>query len=275
MAITTEDFQYICDFAKNQAAIILGEGKEYLVESRLEPIAKQEGFDGLPGLIKELKKDPNGMGPIFSKAVEALTTNETSFFRDHHPFEALRKKVLPDLIEARKGTRTLNLWCAASSTGQEPYSIAMLIREYFPELNSWQVNIRATDINTKVIKAAEEGSYTQFEVNRGLPALFLVKYFEQKDSRWVLKEDIRKMVTYSQLNLIKPWFIMSGVDIVFIRNVLIYFDADTKADILKNIKNVLHKDGFLFLGGAESTINIDPTWKLVSHERTTVFQPGS
>ncbi len=273
MAITTTDFQFISDFARSNAAIILENGKEYLVESRLEPLAKQEGFGDITGLIEALKKDPSGSSPIYGKTVEALTTNETSFFRDFHPFETLRKHILPGLIESRKGTRSLKIWCAAASTGQEPYSIAMLIREHFPQLASWNVEIRATDINTKVLDTASQGSYSQFEINRGLPAIFLVKYFEQKDTRWVLKEDIRRMIKFSQLNLIKPWPFAGKVDIIFIRNVLIYFNGETKTGILGNIRRLLTPDGIMFLGGAESTINLDPNWSLVNHDRTTVFQP--
>jgi chemotaxis protein methyltransferase CheR len=272
MAITPPDFEYVADLARRTAAIVLAPGKEYLVESRLTPLAQKEGFDSLAAFISRLRLDPVS-GPRHSKVIDALTTNETLFFRDHHPFEAMKNGVLPKIIEARAATKKLTIWSAASSTGQEAYSIAMLIRETFPQLRDWSVTIVATDISPRVLQQARLGQYNKIEVNRGLPAIYLVKYFTKTDDTWTLKEEVRKMVDFRMLNLIHPFAAMPVCDIVFIRNVLIYFDTPTKQTILRNIRKQMAADGFMFLGTAETTLNLDTGFKPATFGAAIAYQP--
>jgi chemotaxis protein methyltransferase CheR len=270
MAISPPDFAYISELARRRAAIVLEPGKEYLVESRLSGVAKVEGHAGLGELVARLKSTPES-APLHAKVIDALTTNETFFFRDHHPFEALRNTILPKLVRDRAASRKLNIWCAACSTGQEPYSVAMLLREHFPVLASWNVKITATDLSPRVLGQAREGLYSQMEVNRGLPALYLIKHFRQEGGGWRLNEDIRKLVDFQELNLIQPWVNHPVFDIVFLRNVMIYFDIPTKRTILKNIRRHLARDGYLFLGAAETVINMDAGFVPVSFGKATAY----
>jgi chemotaxis protein methyltransferase CheR len=255
MTANADSFKFVCDLVHRRAAILIETGKEYLVEARLAPIAKTHGLASVDALVQKLRT--NETGPLSHEVIEAMTTNETSFFRDIHPFEALRTKVLPDLIRARASTRCLRIWCAAASTGQEPYSIAMTIREHFPELATWNVQIVATDINATVLARARAGIFRQLEVNRGLPAVMLIKHFDKVGADWQIKESIRKMISFQEVNLLERWPLASEQDIVFMRNVLIYFDIATKKVLLRRVRETLREDGFLFLGGAETTMNID------------------
>ncbi len=256
MPISSIDFDYVAQLARSQAAIVLEPGKEYLVENRLTGLAQREGFATLEAFIGKLRSEKIVNG-LHHKTVDALTTNETLFFRDFNPFEALRKIILPKFIATRGATKQLTIWSAACSTGQEPYSLALLIRQHFPQMNDWRITILATDISPTVLKAAGEGSYSQFEINRGLPAAYLVKFFSKQDDKWVIKDDIKKMVQFKPLNLIQPWPMMPPCDLVFIRNVMIYFDVETKKAILKKIRTCLLPHGYLFLGTAETTMNLD------------------
>jgi len=270
-AITTVDFDFISDLAYRTAAIVLERGKEYLIESRLGPLARREGFSSLAELIATIREG-RAKADLGAKAVDALTTNETYFFRDFHPYEALRKTILPDLI-ARRGTqRRLTIWSAACSTGQEPFSVAMLLREHFPQLADWNVDIIATDYSPTVLAQAAAGRYNQIEVNRGLPAPYLVKYFTKAEDSWIIRDDIRRMVQFRPINLVRPWPILPPCDLVFIRNVMIYFDVATKKAILEKIRNCLLPHGTLFLGTAETTINLDSNWAPVSHGPAVVYR---
>lgn len=271
-ALSSVDFDFVAALAYRQAAIVLERGKEYLVESRLTPLAQREGFGSLAEFIAAMRRD-RSEGVMHGKAVDALTTNETYFFRDFHPFEALRKTILPELIAQRQDARRLTVWCAACSTGQEPYSLAMLIREHFPQLAHWQIDLIATDLSPTVLRQAEAGRYNQIEINRGLPAPYLVKYFQQQDSAWVIKPEIRAMVQFRPLNLIQPWPILPPCDLIFIRNVMIYFDVETKRTILKKIRHCLRPQGSLFLGSSETTLNLDPQWMPVTVGSTVVYRP--
>jgi chemotaxis protein methyltransferase CheR len=255
MTTSTDSFKYVCDLVRRRAAIVVEPGKEYLVDSRLSPIVKREGLPSIDALVAKLRADDKG--PLVGQVIEAMTTNETSFFRDIHPFEVLRTKILPDVIRARAATRTLRIWCAAASTGQEPYSIAMTIRHHFPELATWNVLITATDLNAAVLERARTGIYRQLEVNRGLPTPMLLKYFDRVGTDWQIKGDLRNMISFQELNLLDRWPLSSAPDIVFMRNILIYFDVETKRAILKRVRTTMRADGFLVLGGAETTINID------------------
>jgi chemotaxis protein methyltransferase CheR len=270
MTLSLPEFNYIRQLVLSQSAIVLEDDKSYLVESRLLPLARREGFASIHLLVQKLQAEPfHGLHRL---AVEAMTTNETSFFRDFNPFEALRKSVLPDLIARRSAERTLNIWCAASSSGQEPYSLSMLIRENFPALLSWKIRILATDLSTDILARARGGRYSQLEVNRGLPASLLVKYFQKRGCDWFLRDDIRAMVDYQILNLSNVWPTMPPMDIVMIRNVLIYFGMETKKEILAKVRRILKPDGFFFLGGAETTFSIDDSYERVQFERSTCYR---
>ncbi|MGC3961403.1 MAG: protein-glutamate O-methyltransferase CheR [Verrucomicrobiota bacterium] len=271
MGISQTDFEYVSRLARNEAAIVLEPGKEYLVENRLTPVAQKEGFASLPDFIQSLRAKPKLNGQHF-KAIEALTTNETLFFRDFHPFEALRRQIIPKILERRASARRLSIWSAACSSGQEPYSLAMMLREHFPQLANWTVSIIATDLSSAILKSAQEGCYTQFEVNRGLPATYLLKYFSKQGEKWHIKEEVKRFITFRQMNLVQPWPVMHPFDIVMIRNVMIYFDVETKKNILQKIRNCLLPNGYLFLGTAETTTNLDPAFQPVTIEKAVVYQ---
>lgn len=271
MPITQEQFGYVSALAMSRAAIVLNPGKEYLVESRLEPLARTGGFDSLGDLIDAMRRRP-GYAEIHQMAVEALTTNETLFFRDLHPFEAMEKKLIPEIMARRSGERRIDIWSGASSTGQEGYSIAMMLREKFPELRTWKVSITGTDLSSKAVAKAKEGLYSQLEVNRGLPLPLLVKYFEKVDKGWQIKSEIRDMVQFRKMNLIESWPTLPRFDLVLMRNVLIYFDIPTRKRILDGIRSIIHPDGALFLGASETTINVDDCWVGESSGRTSVYR---
>jgi chemotaxis protein methyltransferase CheR len=270
MAISDADFHYIRDFLYKQAAIVLDDGKGYLIESRLQPLAKRHGFSSLQAMVSQLRAQPqNG---IHVDVVEAMTTNETYFFRDVYPFEALKKNVLPELIKKRESARQLNIWCAATSSGQEVYTILMLLKESFPSLASWKINFVASDISKEMLDRCREGCYSQLEVNRGLAAPMLVKYFQKIGVQWQIKEELRRMVDWRQINLAQNWGVLAPLDIVFMRNVLIYFDLETKRSIFGRLSKLLKSDGYLFLGGAETTMGIDDSFKRVAVEKTSYYQ---
>lgn len=272
MPINPDNFKFIQEFARDTAAIVLEPGKEYLVETRLTPLAKQAGFNTLDEFVTQLRT--NRSATLFhEQVIDAMTTNETSFFRDFHPFEALRTHILPRIIEQRASARRLTIWSAASSTGQEAYTIAMVLAEHFPQLKDWQVSILGTDLSPTVLAQARQGVYSQLEVNRGLPAAMLLKYFNKVDAKWAIKDELRKRTEFRQMNLFKPWPILPMFDLVFIRNVMIYFDIETKKSILKRIRQCLHPHGMLFLGTSETTLNLDPSWQVVTVGRASVYQP--
>lgn len=267
------DFDYVRTYVRDQAAIVLEPGKEYLVESRLEALARREKFVSIDALVDTLRAKPSD--PLHRRLIDAMTTNETSFFRDLHPFEALRKTILPEIRQKREADRTLNIWCGAASTGQECYTVMMVLAEHFPEVLAWNFNFIATDLCLDVLNQARAGSYSQIEINRGLPAPMLVKYFTRKADRWEFREDLRKRIQFRELNLVKDWAFMPPLDIVFLRNVLIYFDNDIKKAILGKIRRILRPGGYLFLGGAETTINLDDQYERVVLDRTTVYRTPS
>ena len=272
MSLAASDFAFVAALVRTESAIVLDKGKEYLVESRLLPLARECGTDSIAGLVMALR---TGNPSLKKRVVEALTTNETSFFRDGSPFDALRQQILPQLIERRRDVRTIRIWSAASSTGQEPYSIAMTMRESIPDLERWNVSIFATDIAADILARARMGVYSQLEVNRGLPAPLLVKYFQKRGADWCIKPEIMKMVKFEEFNLIRPWPPMQPFDIIFIRNVLIYFDLDIKRQILANMRKMLRPDGYLFLGGAETTLNVVDNFERVLFGRATAYMHRS
>jgi chemotaxis protein methyltransferase CheR len=264
------DFDYIAQLVHRRSAIVLEPGKEYLAESRLESLARDHGLATVGELVARMRSGSLDAGDA---VVDAMTTNETSFFRDAHPFNALRDTVLPELIEARRVARSITIWCGATSSGQEPYSVAMLIREHFPELRDWQVRIIATDISPSMLERTRAGRYSQLEVNRGLPAPMLVKYFTRDGMHWVVAEDLRRMVSAQYMNLNERWPVMPPFDLVLLRNVLIYFDVPTKQAILGKVRQQLRPDGLLLLGGAETTMNLDANFERVPHGRSTWYRP--
>jgi chemotaxis protein methyltransferase CheR len=271
MSISKSDFEYICWLAYHLAALVIEPGKEYLVETRLGPLAERAGFASLADYIGRLRAETKING-VHHRAVEALTTNETFFFRDFHPFEALRRSILPAVIAQRSAARRLTIWSAACSSGQEPYSLAMLLREHFPDLaNGWEVSILATDFTHSVLEQARRGCYSQFEVNRGLPASYLVKYFTQRADGWHVNDVIKRWIEFRPMNLIEPWPMMPPFDLVFLRNVMIYFDVATKKTILKKTRGCLLPHGYLFLGTAETTTNLDPGYQPLTFGKAVVY----
>ncbi|MGH9344004.1 MAG: CheR family methyltransferase [Terriglobia bacterium] len=271
MALSTVEFDYIRNMLRENSALSLDDGKQYLVESRLEALARQEGIPSLQQLIIQLQSGP-WTTVLHRKVVEAMTTNETSFFRDVRPFRLLEKLVIPQLIARRAEDRSLNIWCAASSSGQEPYSVAMLLREAFPSLTLWKLRFIATDISQAMLDRSRAGRYSQLEVNRGLPAAMLVKYFRQVGTEWQINDNIRRMVEFQRVNLIEPWPPLPSLDVILMRNVLIYFEVEKKREILNKARNLLRPDGYLLLGGAETTINIDDSFEPIQFEQTSCYQ---
>ncbi|MFN7701641.1 MAG: CheR family methyltransferase [Deltaproteobacteria bacterium] len=273
MTLQESDFVFIRDLVLRRSAIVLETGKEYLVEARLSPVARDAGFAGIPELVEALRRHPTG--PLGTRVVEAMTTNETSFFRDNHPFEALRSHVIPKLIERNRHHRSIQVWSAACSTGQEPYTIAMTLKEHFPELSSWKVRIVCTDLAECVLERARAGRYRQIEVNRGLPATYLAKYFERRGLEWEVVPALKEWMEFRQLNLIGEWGLMPRFDIVFLRNVLIYFDVETKRRILGRVRQQMTPAGWLFLGSAETTLNIDESFQRVTAEKGHAYQSAA
>ncbi len=269
MNIGSNDFRIISEIVLDRSGIVLKEGKEYLVESRLDPVLKLkqlQNFTMLAALLRE------GASDLEELVVEALTTNETSFFRDVKPFDALREQILPELIERRAKERALNIWCVASSSGQEPYSLSMLLRDHFPQLASWNLTFHATDISSAMIKRCEEGLYTQLEVSRGLSADLLARYFDKVGAQWRVRPEIRRMVAFKTFNLKQPLPSIGPLDLVMMRNVLIYFDEDTKSRIINRICNQLRPGGILMLGAAE--VARYPGLDQLSHSATRYFKKG-
>ena len=266
----SDDFNYIRELVRVRSALTLEAGKEYLVESRLQPLAREEGFPSYLQMVRSLRCGP--FGDLHRKVVEAMTNNETSFFRDARAFGMIAKSILPTLIAERSAERSLHIWCAACSTGQEPYSVAMLLREHRPALDGWDIRITGTDISRSVLARARAGRYTQLEVNRGLPANLLVKYFEQHGTTWEISQEIRRMVEFRETNLIHPWPELGGMQLILMRNVLIYFDVETKKGILQRTGRLIDPRGYLLLGGAETTTNLDDSFETLPVDGAVCFR---
>jgi chemotaxis protein methyltransferase CheR len=250
--LSEQDFGYIQDLVHRRAAIVLEPGKEYLALARLDPVARNEGLGSVAELVAALRTSPTS--PLHERVVEALTTNETTFFRDRHPFESLRTSVLPELIERKRPSRTLSIWSAGCSSGQEPYSVAMLLREHF-DLDGWQVSILGTEVSAAMLDRARAGRYGQLEASRGLPAHLQARYFHRVGSRWEIDGSIRAMVRFERLNLVDPWPSLPPMDLIMMRNVLLYFDRATRRAVLERMRDVLAPDGYLLLGAAETIAN--------------------
>ena len=263
--MTPESFEFFCGLVKARSGLVLSKDKGYLLESRLMPVARKWNFQTLDMLAAATKADINGKSAF--DIVEAMTTNESFFFRDSKPFQQFSDMVLPRLIEARAKSRTLRIWSAAASNGQEPYTIAMLIKEAADKMSGWRVEILATDISREVLERAKAGVYTQFEVQRGLPIQMLVKYFTQIGERWQIHASLRSMVSFREYNLLDDPRRFGTFDVIFCRNVLIYFDQQTKTGVLDGLSAQMSDDGILYLGGAETVIGITERFRPMPGQR--------
>ena len=268
----TEDFDFLAGMLKERSGLMLTPDKVYLLESRLTPLARKRGLDTLDALVQKLRM--RGDQSLVRDVTEAMTTNESFFFRDNTPFDLFKNHVMPAMEKARTGQKRLRIWCAAASTGQEPYSLAILLREQWHKWKDWRVEIVGTDICTQVLEKAKAGSYSQFEVQRGLPIQLLIKYFTQEGDIWRLNNDIRNMVTYRPFNLLDNFAGLGSFDVIYCRNVLIYFDQPTKSAVLDRMARVLAKDGTLFLGAAETVLGITDAFRPVRGQRGMYVPTG-
>jgi chemotaxis protein methyltransferase CheR len=267
--VNPHDYDYLRKLLRDQSGLDLSADKHYLVESRLLPLSRKVGLLDIGDLVQEIKR---GSVAIVAQVVEAMTTNETFFFRDKIPFDHFRECIVPEILRARSNCKTIRVWCAAGSTGQEPYSLAMCLKEMGATLAGWRIEIIATDISQDVLEKSRSGLYSQFEVQRGLPIQLLVKYFSQVGEFWQINADIRAMVQHRQLNLLHDFSQLGVFDVIFCRNVLIYFDRDTKIDIFNRLAKSVQADGFLLLGAAETVVGLSDAFKF-QPERRGLYRP--
>jgi chemotaxis protein methyltransferase CheR len=263
--MTPQDYDYIRKLLRERSGLVLSADKHYLVESRLVPVARKAGLAGLTELVAMLKSMP--LSPLTTTVVEAMTTNESFFFRDKLPFDHFRDVIIPALMVARAQEKHIRIWCAAAATGQEPYSLAMILRDIGIALKQWRIEILATDICSAALEKAKTGLYSQFEVQRGLSIQMLIKYFIQSGELWQISSDIRSMVTYRHFNLLQDFSSIGTFDIVFCRNVLIYFDQAMKTSVLNRIGRSMRRDGYLLLGAAETVIGLTDAFKPLPEHR--------
>jgi chemotaxis protein methyltransferase CheR len=263
--VTPADFQFVRRLVHAESALVLADGKEYLVGSRLTPILRREGLGSVSDLVARLSE---GSVELRTAVVAAMATNETSFFRDVRPFDLLRDEIVPEVLRARPAG-ALRLWSAGASTGQEAYSLAIVLREHFP---GTPASILATDLGEDVLAAARAGSFSQLEVNRGLPAALLVRYFRRQGLRWEVTDAVRALVTFRRLNLARPLPALAAMDVVFLRNVLIYFDDTTRAEVLARVAGAMRPGGYLVLGSAENARGMDAGFERVKTDRTVCYR---
>jgi chemotaxis protein methyltransferase CheR len=263
--VTPTEYDYLRKFLRDHSGLDLSADKQYLIESRLLPLARKAGISGIGELVQKLQGA--GSGALVTSVVEAMTTNETFFFRDKVPFDHFRDTIMPEIIKARAGRRSVRIWCAAGSTGQEPYSLAMSLKEMGAALTGWRVEIIATDLSQEVLEKAKAGIYSQFEVQRGLPIQMLMKYFKQIGETWQINPELRAMIQHRQLNLLHDFAQLGTFDVIFCRNVLIYFDQDTKINIFNRLARQIEGDGFLVLGAAETVVGLTDTFKPIPEKR--------
>jgi chemotaxis protein methyltransferase CheR len=268
--VTPPDYEYLRKFLKDRSGLDLSADKQYLIESRLLPLSRKAGLSGISELVQKMK---GGSTSIAGQVVEAMTTNETFFFRDKIPFDHFRDSIMPEILQARAARKSIRIWCAAGSTGQEPYSLAMCLKEMSSALTGWRVEIIATDLSQEVLEKSKAGIYSQFEVQRGLPIQMLVKYFKQTGEFWQINPDIRAMVQHRQLNLLQDFSHLGVFDVIFCRNVLIYFDQETKINIFGRLAKMTEPDGFLVLGAAETVVGLTDVFKPFS-ERRGLYRPS-
>jgi chemotaxis protein methyltransferase CheR len=268
--VTPPDYEYLRKLLKDNSGLDLSADKQYLIESRLLPLSRKCGVAGISELVLKMK---SGSAAIITQVVEAMTTNETFFFRDKVPFDHFRDAIMPEILQARAGRRSIRIWCAAGSTGQEPYSLAMCLKEMSAATSGWRIEILATDLSQEVLEKSKAGIYSQFEVQRGLPIQMLVKYFKQTGELWQVNPDIRAMVQHRQLNLLHDFSQLGTFDVIFCRNVLIYFDQDTKINIFNRLAKITESDGFLVLGAAETVVGLTDAYKPFP-ERRGLYRPN-
>ncbi|MFT4121113.1 CheR family methyltransferase [Bradyrhizobium sp.] len=268
--MTPTEYEYLRKFLRDHSGLDLSADKQYLIESRLLPLARKAGLSGIGELVQKLQA---GSSALTTSVVEAMTTNETFFFRDKVPFDHFRDTIMPEVIKARASRRSVRIWCAAGSTGQEPYSLAMSLREMGAALTGWRIEIIATDLSQEVLEKAKAGVYSQFEVQRGLPIQFLVKYFKQTGETWQINPELRAMIQHRQLNLLHDFAQLGTFDVIFCRNVLIYFDQDTKINIFNRLARQVESDGFLVLGAAETVVGLTDTFKPIP-DRRGLYRPN-
>lgn len=262
--MTPPDYEYLRKLLKDNSGLDLSADKQYLIESRLLPLSRKCGVVGISELVQKMK---GGSASIIAQVVEAMTTNETFFFRDKVPFDHFRDSIMPEILKARAGRKSVRIWCAAGSTGQEPYSLAMALKEMSGATAGFRIEIIATDLSQEVLEKSKAGIYSQFEVQRGLPIQLLVKYFKQTGEFWQINADIRAMVQHRQLNLLHDFSQLGVFDIIFCRNVLIYFDQDTKINIFNRLAKTMEPDGFLVLGAAETVVGLTDVFKPFPEKR--------
>ena len=269
MPILQADFDQIRKLVLERSGIVLDSSKIAMVEQKMGPIAKDSGVADTSKLAQDILKNPSGS--MATKLIEEIATPETGFFRDNRAFKALKQEVIPRIIEKRGVERTLNIWSGGCSTGQEPYSIVMMLQENFPQLKGWTIRFIATDISGKVLERARSGIYTQLEMNRGLPAPLLLKYFQKQGLQWQVKPAIRSLIEFREFNLVKNWPPLPKMDIIFLRNVLVYFQPETKRTVLDKVADTLRPDGFLFMGMAEIPMTRDNKFEKLDVERSGCF----
>jgi len=267
--MSPSDFQFLADLLKTRSGLILSADKGYLVESRLLPIARKRGLNTLEALVAVLRRKDEA---AVREVVEAMTTNESFFFRDSTPFDIFKSHVLPHLLSARAATKRIRIWSAAASTGQEAYSLAMLLAEQKAALAGWRVEIVGTDLSADVLARARAGLYTQFEVQRGLPIQMLVKHFKKEGDQWRISPELREVVQFREFNLLDNFSSLGRFDVVFCRNVLIYFDQTTKAAVLDRLAKIMPEDGSLFLGAAETVLGLTNRLRPVK-DRRGLYEP--
>lgn len=263
--MNAEDFNLLRDILKERSGLALSEDKHYLLESRLMPVARKLGMAGLDDLIRAVRTERKET--LLRDVTEAMTTNESYFFRDVQPFDQFRQTTMPAFLEARSNTKRIRIWSAACSTGQEPYSLAMILKEMAAKLAGWRVEIVATDLSDETLEKSRVGLYSQFEVQRGLPIQYLMKNFQQVDEMWQIDPSIRAMVQFKQFNLLDNYAVLGTFDIIFCRNVLIYFENETKRQVLDKMAQRMPSDGVLYLGGAETVLGITDTFAPVQGQR--------
>ncbi len=268
-----EDFDMFSNLLKQRSGLVLTKDKAYLLESRLMPVARKwnmKGLDELAVTVRSRKEEA-----LLRDITEAMTTNESSFFRDQKPFDLFRNVVLPQLLETRSARRQIRIWSAACSSGQEAYSLAMLLQEDAAKIAGWRIEIIGTDISAEMVERAKSGIYTQFEVQRGLPIQMLVKHFKQNGDKWQISPQIRQMATFREFNLLGDLMPLGQFDVVFCRNVLIYFDQPTKTRVLEQIARIMPADGLLYLGGAETVLGITERFKPLESQRGLYVMTGA
>lgn len=268
--MNSSDFEFLSSMLYKQSGLVLTPDKGYLLETRLQPVARSHGLSSIEQIVSTLKSRRDEK--LVNSITDAMTTNESLFFRDRTPFDQFKTVVLPSLLESRAAKKSIRIWSAACSSGQEPYSLSMVLDELASKLAGWRVEIVATDISAEMVARARAGIYSQFEVQRGLPVQLLVKYFQQDGDRWQLNEKIRRMVTFREFNLLQDPRPLGNFDIVFCRNVLIYFDQETKRKVLEGVSRQIAPDGYLYLGGAETVISITDKFQPVKGQRG-MYQP--